>query len=129
MKTIIAGGRHYNFSPEDIKFLDSLKAEISEVVCGKARGADTEGENWARKNNIPVKEFPVDWKNINVENVLIKKGPHGKYNSLAGMNRNKEMAEYADALILFNGGSGTENMFKTAKTFNLKIYDRRFINE
>lgn len=129
MKTIIAGGRHYNFSPEDIKFLDSLKAEISEVVCGKARGADTEGENWARKNNIPVKEFPADWKNFDVENVLVKDGPYGKYNALAGMNRNKEMAEYADTLIIFPGGAGTYNMIQIAKAFNLKIYDRKFINE
>jgi len=125
MKTIIAGGRDYKFSEDDVAFLDSLKGFIKEVVCGKAKGADTEGENWAKKNNIPVKEFSADWKNVNVENVLVKKGPYGEYNALAGHNRNKKMAEYADAVILFKGGAGTNNMHKVALDHNLRIFDRR----
>lgn len=125
MRTIIAGGRDYKFSQKDVEFLDSLKEEISEVVCGKAKGADTEGENWAIQNGIPVREFPADWKNLNVENVLVRENQYGEYNVLAGMNRNKEMAEYADCLIVFNGGSGTINMIEVAKSKGLKIYDRR----
>jgi hypothetical protein len=125
MKTIIAGGRDYEFSKDDIEFLNSIKSSISEVVCGKAKGADTEGENWAKSHNIPVKEFPADWKNLDAENVLIKNGPYGKYNALAGHNRNEEMAKYADAVVLFDGGAGTNNMHKTSLKYNLRIFDRR----
>ena len=125
MKTIIAGGRDYKFTKEDILFLESIKSEISEVVSGKAKGADTEGENWARKNRIHVKEFPAEWKNLNASNSLIKEGKYGKYNSLAGINRNAEMAKYADSVVLFSGGSGTKHMHDTALAYNLKIFDRR----
>ena len=125
MKTIIAGGRDYKFTREDVEFLDSIKSEISEVVSGKAKGADTEGENWARKNGIPVREFPAEWKNLNASNLLIKEGKYGKYNSLAGFNRNVKIAKYADSVVLFLGGSGTKHMRDTALEYNLKIFDRR----
>ena len=126
MKTIIAGGRNYKFTKEDIEFLNSIKDEISEVVSGKARGADNEGEDWAKSNNIPVKEFPAKWGNLNAREVFIKTNSRGySYNSLAGFQRNEEMAKYADCLIIFSGGSGTEHMYKIAKENGLKIYDRR----
>ena len=41
----------------------------------------------------------------------------------AGPIRNKEMAEYADAVALFPGGTGTESMFKEAKAADIKIYN------
>jgi hypothetical protein len=56
---------------------------------------------------------------------LIKNGPYGKYNALAGHNRNEEMAKYADAVVLFSGGSGTNNMHKTSLKHSLRIFDRR----
>lgn len=125
MKTIIAGGRDYKFSKQDLEFLNQLKPLISEVVSGKAKGADMEGENWARKNKIPVREFPAQWNNLNEGNLFIKEGRYGKYNSLAGFNRNVEMAKYADAVILFSGGSGTKHIHDTALEYNLNIFDRR----
>jgi hypothetical protein len=43
----------------------------------------------------------------------------------AGFVRNAEMAEYADMLMAFPGGRGTDNMVKQAKRFGLKIFDHR----
>lgn len=108
MKTIIAGGRDYEFKASDIEFLNGLKNEISEIVCGGASGADSEGKKWAETNKISVKMFPADWK---------------KFGRGAGPKRNKEMADYADCLILFSGGRGSANMLKTAQTKGLKIYN------
>jgi len=110
MKTIIAGGRDYHLSDTDVLKLDELADNISQVVSGAARGVDSCGELWARKNNIPVKMFPADWKT---------------YGKKAGYLRNKQMAEYADACILFTGGKGTQMMFDLAKEYNLKIWDFR----
>lgn len=119
MKTIIAGGRKYSFTESDFKFLDMLKDQITEVVCGKAPGADTEGENWAKANGIPVKPFPAHWKT------------QGKK---AGAIRNKLMANYASSFeepglcILFPGGDGTANMEKQARKRkeNLILVDLRY---
>lgn len=37
----------------------------------------------------------------------------------------KKMAEYAEAVVLFPGGKGTDNMYETAIKHNLVIYDFR----
>lgn len=109
MKTIIAGGRNYLFTPKDIEWLDQIHArhKITEVVSGGAFGADSCGEDWARVNSIPVRVFKADWE------------AHGK---AAGPIRNKQMAKYAEACILFPGGSGTESMRELALQNELLIY-------
>ena len=108
MKTIIAGGRDYFLTQDDIRFL--LTLPITEVVSGGANGADRGGEVFAQCNDIDMKRFPADWS------------AHGR---AAGPIRNEEMAKYADAVVLFPGGKGTDNMAKVAKKHGLKIYDRR----
>ena len=116
MKTVIAGGRDYIFSQDDHERLDRIhkKIGITEVVSGCARGADTGGEIWARINDIPIKRFPADWVN------------HGKS---AGHIRNSEMAKYADVVVLFPGGNGTNGMYKQAEKNKLKIIDLRMLCE
>jgi len=110
MKLIIAGGRNCpEFTEEQIADLDAIEG-VTEVVSGKARGADTHGKNWAKSRELPVKEFPALWN---------KHGPS------AGPRRNRQMAEYADAVVLFPGGNGTANIHKHAKELGLKIYDWR----
>ena len=108
MKVIIAGGRNYRLTREDIDRLDALS--ISEVVSGGAKGVDADGEYYADDRGLPIKRFLADWKT------------HGK---AAGPIRNKQMAEYADAAILFPGGKGTESMYKIAIKAGIEIYDRR----
>jgi len=110
MKTIIAGGRNYYLTDKEYSKLDDLRDQISQVVSGAATGVDSCGEMWGRKNNIPIKMFQSDWKT------------HGKQ---AGYLRNKQMIEYSDACILFNGGVGTQMIFELASKYGLKIYDYR----
>ncbi|KKM72212.1 hypothetical protein LCGC14_1422810, partial [marine sediment metagenome] len=69
-----------------------------------------EGENWANLMRIPVKKFPANWD---------------KYGKQAGFIRNAEMAQYADAVILFPGGRGTDHMYNVARSHGLIIYDWR----
>lgn len=107
-KLIIAGGR--DFSDYDLlkSNLDSILEKLSEnninliIICGMAKGADMCGWNWARDNNIPILEYPANWK------------LHGK---AAGPIRNQEMAQVANGLIAFwNGTSrGTAHMINTMK--------------
>ena len=108
MKLIIAGGRDYKMTFEDWQKLDEI--DITEVVSGGASGADAEGERYAKNKAIPVSRFPADWK------------AHGK---AAGPIRNRQMAKYADAVVLFPGGRGTASMRKEAIMAGIKIYDLR----
>ena len=105
MIVIIAGGRSYKMTPQDEALLDALP--IREVVSGCAPGADAEGEEWARSRGIPVKQFPADWE---------------KHGRAAGPIRNRQMAKYAEALVLFPGGKGTASMKREAERSGLHIF-------
>jgi hypothetical protein len=61
---------------------------------------------------LNYKIFLADWQR------------HGK---VAGPYRNHDMARYADAVILFRGGRGTESMYREAQKANIKIIDYRHI--
>ncbi len=89
--------------------IDLSGFEVSNVVCGMARGADTLGRLWAEFERVPVTKFPADWNH------------HGK---AAGPIRNREMAEFADAAIVFiwDNSRGSANMIKTMKELGKPIY-------
>jgi hypothetical protein len=111
MKTIIAGTRTFN----DYELLETkltefrLTHDITEIVSGGAIGADRLGEVYAMRNDIPIKPFPAKW---------VK---HGK---AAGPIRNRQMAEYADQLIVFWDGQskGTENMIDSMDKQKKPVY-------
>ena len=125
-KVIIAGGRDFNnYTYLKSKCDHALKNKKQiQIVSGKAKGADSLGEQYAKENNLSIKEFPADWDNLEVENVVVKTNKWGKkYNALAGLNRNEDMAKYADALIAFWDGesTGTKNMIDLAEKYELKV--------
>lgn len=110
MKIIIAGCRDFNNyvllkSKLDFYFKN---VEVTEIVSGAARGADTLGELYAKENNISVKQFPAQWD---------------LYGRSAGFRRNEEMAKYADALVAFwdYESRGTKDMINRAKLYGLKV--------
>lgn len=101
MRLIIAGSRditNEHIVQEAIELTNLWP--ITEIVLGGARGVDKLGEQWAEQEVIAVKAFPADWK---------------QYGAQAGILRNIQMAEYADALIAIWDGSspGTKHMIDT----------------
>lgn len=113
MKLIIAGSRE-GFTYEDVlnAFDNLIDSPITEIVSGGARGVDRFGEQLAKTKGIPLVVKPADWNK------------HGKS---AGYIRNKEMAEYADALLaLWDGESkGTKHMIDLALKNNLEVHIKR----
>ncbi len=95
MRVIIAGSRDIHDYDRVAAHIKSTGFKITEVVSGKCSGVDALGERWAIENKIPVKEFPALWH------------AHGK---AAGPIRNKQMAEYADALIVVTTGESRGSM-------------------
>lgn len=85
MKVIIAGSRHIDNYEALKALIDSTGWTIDEVVSGGCRGVDMMGEQWAAEHDIPVRTFVADW---------------AQYGREAGELRNREMANYADGLIL-----------------------------
>lgn len=127
IKIIIAGGRKFN-DYELVKktlnrLLNSDKYIIEEIVSGRASGADTLGEKFAKENNIRIKEFPSNWLDMSEPCVKKIRSNGTFYNALAGIKRNEDMAKYANACICFWDGksSGTKNMISLAKKYKLKL--------
>lgn len=97
-KLIIAGGRDF----DDYTLLKKALSKLpkpDEIICGKARGADTLGEDYAMDQEITIVKFPADWD---------------RYGKAAGHIRNRRMADYADILLVFWDGksTGTKSMIE-----------------
>lgn len=112
-RVIVAGGRDFNDYTLLREKLDFYLRKLSStheivIICGKARGADSLGEQYAIEHGYSVDAYPADW---------VK---HGKS---AGYIRNTIMAENADALVAFWDGQsrGTKHMIETAHKKNLKV--------
>lgn len=114
MKTIIAGSRQVTNYQTLLNALSEYPYPITEVVSGHAKGVDTLGELYAKSKNIPLKLFIAEW---------------AFFGKKAGILRNLEMADYAEALLcVWDGKSkGTENMIKTAQNKGLKVYIYRVL--
>lgn len=118
-RVIIAGGRdfdNYDLLKRKMDHLLSETVEPIQVVCGQARGADSLGQLYAKDRGYEVRYYPANWD---------------YYGKKAGMLRNEQMAQNADALVAFWDGKsrGTKNMIENAEKYNLKIriikYERR----
>jgi hypothetical protein len=124
MKVIIAGSRgivDYGFIEEAV---EASEFDIEEVVSGAAQGVDKLGERYAEDESIPVKRFPAQWNDIEAPGAVIKQGRYGKYNALAGYQRNQRMGEYADGLIAVWDGSsnGTRHMIQYMERLNKPVF-------
>ena len=116
MKVIIAGGRTITDYRLVLSALRESEFQPTEIVSGMASGVDTLAVQYARENNLPLKEFHADWN---------------QYKKAAGPIRNREMAQYGEALIaIWDGESrGTKNMIEEATKRGLKVYVKRTDSE
>ena len=115
MKVIIAGTR---IMPETIDVDEEVDIAMgisdwyysaNEIVSGASGDVDLAGERWAQQNVCTVKRFLADWD---------------KCCKAAGPIRNREMAQYADALVaVWDGESkGTANMILEMHRLSKPVY-------
>ena len=106
MKLIIAGSRDINIESNELEKIISKYyniEDITEIVCGMAKGVDISGYKWAKLKKIDVKEFKPDWS----------------IGKVAGILRNKDMGDYADeAIVIYNGSKGSQHMIDYMKKIN-----------
>lgn len=104
MRVIIAGSRGITNYEVIVKAVVASGFPITTVISGTARGVDQLGEEYARRNNIPVERYPALWK------------VNGKFDKSAGYKRNAIMVQIADAVIaIWDGVSpGTKSTIDLA---------------
>lgn len=117
MKVVIAGGRDipprvsYPLLLDAVQEFEAKYGGITEVVSGaEPNGVDRMGETWAEGLFIPIRKFPADWD---------------QHSRAAGPIRNRQMAEYAEGLIVIhNVGRGSASMIREAKRQKLPKVER-----
>ena len=121
LRVIIAGSRDFNNydllkkSAIDIINKKTMLPDLSRIVSGGARGADTLGERFANEMGLEITRFIPDWDGL------------GKR---AGYVRNAEMAKFAvqddnDGMLIafWNGKSkGTKHMIDLANKYGLEVH-------
>ena len=109
MRVLVCGSRDFQAGTGLFEALDMLhmEHELTLIIEGEAKGADTLAREWAEMRDIPVLKFPADWK---------------KYGRAAGPIRNKQMLDEGkpDLVMAFpsNGlknSKGTKNMVEQAR--------------
>lgn len=111
MKLIIAGTR--TFDNADDLVLGAIRQfhimGITEVVSGMASGVDVAGIAFAKSYGVSVQKFPADWS----------------LGKSAGPRRNRDMAMYADELLLIWDGQskGSANMKNEMMRLKKPVYE------
>lgn len=110
IKVVVAGGRDFSDYTTLKHVMNHLTKNVTHVtvICGKARGADSLGERWAREMGHTIEEYLPDWD---------------KYGKSAGYKRNMQMAKAATAVVAFWDGvsKGTGHMIDIAKLRKLPV--------
>lgn len=106
MKVAVIGSRTFNDYEEVKKVLSTMN--ITLLVSGGAKGADSLGERYAKEHNIETKIFLPDWNK------------HGK---VAGFLRNTDIVNEADLVVAFwdQKSKGTLDSIKKADKLGKRI--------
>lgn len=108
VKLAVCGGRNERLFPTRKYDLSLQIAELgaTEIVTGGCRGIDQDAEDYAMELGLETTTFRPAWNE------------HGR---AAGPLRNKQIAEYADVLVAFPGGAGTEDMVQQMEALGKKV--------
>lgn len=117
MRVLIYGGRKFKPTQEDLDGLyDCWRFAIlsdnpwTVIISGKARGADSFGEDFAERVNLPIEGYPADW--------------NGPYKKAAGFIRNQQMLDSGiDLAVQFPGGNGTADMRKRLDKAGVRVVE------
>ncbi len=112
MKLAVIGSRAFANHRLLADALEPLRAELTEIVSGGARGADSLAERWARKNGVETRIFLPDHKQY--------RHPYH--------HRNRLIVERCDKLMAFWDGhsTGTKYTIDYAKRMGRPVRIVRF---
>lgn len=118
MRVLVCGGRdftNYELMKETLNALD-----VTELIHGAARGADTCAERFGREQGIPVHSFPAQWS---------------KHGRSAGAIRNIQMVvEGKPGLVVAfptPRSRGTRHAIETARKYGIEcivVTDQKTMN-
>jgi hypothetical protein len=112
MRVLVCGGRHFGRKYGDHELMARVlnEIDITEIIHGAARGADSMAGDWGHCSKLPVQAFPADWDT---------------YGKRAGPIRNTQMLKEGkpDLVVAFiaPGSRGTKHMVEIAKKAGVPV--------
>jgi hypothetical protein len=130
MKVIICGARDIEDYDLIEKAVEESGFKITEVISGGAKGADSLGEQWAKKNKVKINLKKAEWDNLELPGGEIRerynqwKKCNERYVWNAGFLRNTDMVKEADACIAIQveDTNGTQDTIKKAKEKGIPVF-------
>ena len=112
MKVAVVGSRSFN-DYEKLKQTLDQTPDITGIISGGAKGADSLAEQWAREKGIETVVYKPDW---------------AKYGRGAGVVRNRLIIEDCDYCIAFWDGEskGTKSSIDHCKKLNKRLLVVRY---
>lgn len=109
MRLAIVGSRHFEGYSLLCAVMATVKTPVTLIVSGGAAGADTLAERYADAMGIEKLIFPAEWT---------------KYGRSAGIRRNQDIVDNADAVIAFVAADsrGTLDTIRKAKTKGIPVH-------
>ena len=107
-RILVCGGR--DFADATLVY-DTLNASnVTTLIHGAARGADSLADDWAKAAGVSILRFPADW---------------AKEGRAAGPMRNQRMLEQGrpDVVVAFPGGAGTRDMVARARKAGVPVLE------
>lgn len=113
-RVIVAGSRSIHdeklvFGKLDFFLSEKIKnAQPIQIISGTAAGVDQLGEAYAKARGFECLRYPADWN---------------RFGKCAGYIRNIQMADHADAAVVFWDGEspGSKHMIQVAQQKNLAV--------
>lgn len=112
MRVCVCGGRDYQDGKAIFAALNDFSRDhdITEIIQGGAKGADSWAKVFAELSLIPCRTFEANWK---------------RDGRMAGPIRNERMLVEGkpDVVIAFPGGRGTADCVRRARDFGIRVIE------
>lgn len=125
MKLAIVGSRDF----QDYELLKRMVLNefpsANHIVSGLASGADTLGTRYASEFGFNTSQHRADWSDLHATPCRVEVNQYGgRYNALAGLNRNTSIVKEADCIIAFWDGKslGTKDTITKAKASGKPLF-------
>ena len=121
LRIIIAGSRDFNDyellkkSAIEIITKKTMLPDLTRIISGRARGADTLGERFANEMGLEISRFIPDWDGLGKRAGYVRNGEMGKFGV--------EDGNYGVLIAFWDGQSrGTKHMIDLAKRYGLEVH-------
>jgi len=104
MKVVVTGDGQFT-AAELVEAFEHYEVKPSVLLSAGETELEKAAEAWAKENDVQVDSRQPKWNDLTVEKCSPRDGKYGQYNARAAFNRNDELAEECDCVLVVNEDS------------------------